>query len=130
MLARDEYKKRLRGMLSLDFEQTSSVEKTHELLEKKGNSRHTIVILDEDGKQHGSDTFHTFLANHLSSGCSGVVFAFGPADGWPPETKKLGDHIVSLSKLTFTSQLAEVVLLEQLYRGMSMIRGTSYHRGA
>ncbi len=91
-------------------------------LEKERNS--LVVIMSEEGKLMNSLEF----AGYLGRADRRVVFVIGGPDGLDPEIRGRGDLLWSLSPLTFTHELARLLLLEQLYRAMSIIRGGKYHR--
>ena len=58
-----------------------------------------------------------------------MIFAVGPADGWSDEMRKGAGSILSFGKITLPHELARVVLLEQLYRGFTILKGHPYHGG-
>ena len=92
----------------------------------RGSENKFVIILQESGEMHDSDTFaSTFGHWRLSREETHLVV--GPADGFGDAGT---DHkAISLGPLTMQHELAAVVLLEQLYRATTIIRGTPYHRG-
>ena len=58
-----------------------------------------------------------------------LVFAIGPADGFSEATRGAAQHLISLGKMTLTHELARVVLLEQVYRAFTILKGHPYHSG-
>ena len=58
-----------------------------------------------------------------------LIFAIGPADGFTQETRHEADLAISFGKITLSHELARVVLLEQLYRGFTILHGHPYHAG-
>lgn len=82
-----------------------------------------LVVLSEEGKEFTSVDF----ARKLGSFDRKVVFVIGGPWGIAPEIKQRADLLWSLSKLTFTHELARLLLLEQLFRAVNILRGGSYH---
>ena len=63
-----------------------------------------------------------------NSGVKEVAFVIGGADGLSSEVAELADSTLSLSFLTFTHEMARVILVEQLYRAYTILRGFPYQR--
>jgi len=93
---------------------------------------HKVICLDPKGKQHSSEGFSRSLYNWLDEGGSRLSFIIGGAEGLPPELKYMKDDkappMISLSSLTFTHQLARLLLYEQLYRAAEIRKGSGYHK--
>jgi 23S rRNA (pseudouridine1915-N3)-methyltransferase len=87
-----------------------------------------LIALSDKGKKQDSETFAKEIARLEMVSGGKVTFVIGGAYGLAPDVLKRADTVYSLSPLTFSHQLARVVLLEQLYRGFSILRGTSYHK--
>ena len=84
-----------------------------------------LVVLCEEGEQLGSAA----LAERLrGSGSERLAFVIGGADGLDPGLKAGASWRLSLSPLTFPHELARLLLLEQLYRALSIQQGGAYHR--
>ncbi|MEZ4386253.1 MAG: 23S rRNA (pseudouridine(1915)-N(3))-methyltransferase RlmH [Candidatus Krumholzibacteriia bacterium] len=83
----------------------------------------TVVALDERGRDLSSRDLAQVLAAHGS-----LVFLIGGADGLTDEVRARADLVLGLSRLTFTHEMARVLLLEQIYRGFTILRGLPYHR--
>ncbi|MCB0779414.1 MAG: 23S rRNA (pseudouridine(1915)-N(3))-methyltransferase RlmH, partial [Flavobacteriales bacterium] len=69
----------------------------------------------------------SFLGTWRDSGVRRVVLAIGGSYGLAPQVRERADRILALSRLTFPHQLVRVVLAEQLYRAMSILKGSKYH---
>ena len=92
----------------------------------RGTENKSVMLLQESGEAHDSETFaSTFRRWRLSREETHLVV--GPADGFGDD--ELGYKAISLGPLTMQHELAAVVLLEQLYRATTIIRGGPYHRG-
>jgi 23S rRNA (pseudouridine1915-N3)-methyltransferase len=89
----------------------------------------TLVLLDQRGRQLTSEELAEMLEAHQVRGTQSLIFAVGPADGFAQSTRHAANLVVSLGKMTLSHELARVVLLEQLYRGFTIIKGHPYHRG-
>lgn len=68
------------------------------------------------------------FADLLKSLDGDVAFVLGGPNGLSTDVKKAAKKIVSLSKMTFTHEMARLILLEQIYRGITIIKGMPYHR--
>lgn len=86
-----------------------------------------IILLDEHGKEMRSTEFASFLNKQFISGNKNLVFVVGGPFGFDPSLKKQASFILSLSKMTFSHQMVRLFFAEQLYRGLTIIRGESYH---
>lgn len=101
------------------------------LLKLRDKSRpvHTLVLLDSKGKQLSSEELAEFLQNHQDRNPQPLVFAIGPADGFSDAARKAANTSLSLGKMTLPHELARVVLLEQVYRAFTILKGHPYHSG-
>ena len=86
-----------------------------------------IVALDEHGEAWTTARLARTLSRWRDEGIA-VAFVIGSADGLSPAVKRDAAALVALSALTLPHALARVVLVEQLYRSASMLRGHPYHR--
>ncbi len=91
--------------------------------------RHTLVLLDSRGRQLSSEEFAKFLGNHQDRNPLPLLFAVGPANGFTEEARQEANLLLSLGKMTVAHELARVVLLEQLYRAFTILKGHPYHLG-
>jgi 23S rRNA (pseudouridine1915-N3)-methyltransferase len=92
-----------------------------------GNS--TLVLMDSRGRELSSEQFAEFLGNYQESNPRPLVFAVGGADGFTEQTRAAAQFTLSLGKITLAHELARVVLLEQVYRAFTILKGHPYHRG-
>jgi 23S rRNA (pseudouridine1915-N3)-methyltransferase len=91
-----------------------------------GNSSY-ITLLDEKGESFSSEEFARFIEKLIIQGNKELMLIVGDAYGIPDELYPRANRIVSLSQMTFTHQMARLILAEQLYRAMTIIKGESYH---
>ncbi len=84
-----------------------------------------IVALDARGRGYDSEAFAARLRTWSEAGT--VTFVVGGSLGLADEVKAAARELLSLSQLTLPHQLARVVLAEQLFRGLKIIRGETYH---
>lgn len=90
---------------------------------------HALVLFDSRGKQVSSEEFAQFLQNHLDRNPQPLVLAIGPADGFQENSRKSATAIFSFGKMTLPHELARVILLEQVYRAFTILKGHPYHCG-
>ena len=88
-----------------------------------------LVLIDPRGKQLSSEEWAQFLRQHQERRPWPLLFAIGPANGFSEEVRKRADAALSLGKLTLPHELARVVVLEQLYRALTILEGHPYHLG-
>lgn len=94
---------------------------------KRVESSDIMVLLDERGKQFRSVDFAEFLQQQFNSGHKNMCLVIGGAFGFSKEMYDRANFQVSLSKMTFSHQMIRMIVLEQLYRGMSILRNEPYH---
>jgi 23S rRNA (pseudouridine1915-N3)-methyltransferase len=86
-----------------------------------------VVALDERGEEPDSAAFAGRVGRWLRDGRD-VALLLGGADGLSPAVLARADERLSLSRLTLAHRLARLVLVEQLYRAFTILRGEPYHR--
>ena len=121
-----EYEKRITRFTHLKIIHTQEDYPTIEKV-KKLCKQSKLILLDEKGKAMNSLQFADFLEksrNHSENLC----FFIGGPDGHSEEMKREADVLFSLSPLTFPHDLATLVLLETLYRSLSILANHPYHR--
>jgi 23S rRNA (pseudouridine1915-N3)-methyltransferase len=103
-----------------------------DLLAKFGSGskgKATLVLMDSRGKEFSSEEFAKWIGDYQDRNPLPLVFAIGGADGFNAETRSAARFVVSLGKMTFAHELARVVLLEQIYRAFTILKGHPYHSG-
>ncbi len=89
----------------------------------------TLILLDSRGKQLSSEELAKFLGEYQDRNALPLVFGVGPADGFSEEARSAAQVTLSLGKMTLAHELARVVLLEQIYRAFTILKGHPYHCG-
>ena len=84
-----------------------------------------IICLTEEGESFSSIQLTSLLLNFKNKK---INFLIGDADGIPPDIKEKSHLLLSLSPLTFPHELARLILLEQIYRAISISNNSPYHR--
>ncbi|MCM2265517.1 MAG: 23S rRNA (pseudouridine(1915)-N(3))-methyltransferase RlmH [Desulfuromonadales bacterium] len=86
-----------------------------------------VVVLDERGRSLTSEELAGLLERHMVAGTGEWVMVIGGAHGLSDEVRRRADLLLSLSSMTLPHQVARLLLLEQLYRGCTIIRNEPYH---
>jgi 23S rRNA (pseudouridine1915-N3)-methyltransferase len=89
----------------------------------------TLAVMDSRGKQFSSEEFARFLGDYQDRNPLPLVLAIGPADGFSEASRGAAQHTISLGSMTLAHELARVVLLEQVYRAFTILKGHPYHSG-
>lgn len=97
------------------------------LLLEKLTSDDYIILLDENGKKYGSIEFSALINSVHESGKKRGVFIIGGAFGVTEEIKKKSHKMVCLSEMTMNHLVAEIMLLEQFYRALTILNRIPYH---
>lgn len=86
-----------------------------------------LILLDEKGRTCSSKKFADFLQQQMNSGVKEIVFVIGGAYGFSKELYERANFKISLSEMTFTHQMVRLIFIEQLYRGLTILKGEKYH---
>jgi 23S rRNA (pseudouridine1915-N3)-methyltransferase len=95
----------------------------------KAGAKSTLVLMDSRGKEFSSEQFAKFLGDYQDRNPLPLVLAIGSADGFSDAGRAAAQHTISLGKMTLAHELARVVLLEQVYRAFTILKGHPYHSG-
>jgi 23S rRNA (pseudouridine1915-N3)-methyltransferase len=87
-----------------------------------------LVVLDRSGKQFSSLALAQWWKSLESEGCRRLCFVVGGVLGFSNELRSQAQTLLSLSKMTFTHEMSRLILLEQLYRACTIMRGEKYHK--
>ena len=102
-------------------------EEGQKLLARKDGTG-AIILLDERGRDLGSEEFARALAGYAAIGRKSLTIAIGGPDGHDAALRDNADLVLSFGKLTWPHQLVRVMLAEQLYRAATILSGHPYHR--
>ena len=102
-------------------------EKEGAMILKKLSPQDHLLLLDENGKQYDSVAFSNFLENKLQTSAKRLVFLVGGAYGFSDAVYQRANGKLSLSKMTFSHQMVRLFVVEQIYRGMTILRNEPYH---
>jgi 23S rRNA (pseudouridine1915-N3)-methyltransferase len=86
----------------------------------------TVVLLDAAGKNLDSNALAKWLGELRDRGTRELIFLCGDADGFPDDLRQRAHQKLSLSAMTFSHELARVMLAEQLYRAFAILSGSPY----
>ncbi|MDZ7292327.1 MAG: 23S rRNA (pseudouridine(1915)-N(3))-methyltransferase RlmH [candidate division KSB1 bacterium] len=87
-----------------------------------------LIVLDREGKSFGSELFAQFLQRQMDAGIRRMDFIIGGPVGLASEIIAKANLRLSLSAMTLPHELARIMLLEQLYRAFTILRGEPYHK--
>ncbi|WDE97634.1 23S rRNA (pseudouridine(1915)-N(3))-methyltransferase RlmH [Lentisphaera profundi] len=126
----DKYLKRLKPYANLSYKELPDIsagKRKESKIIQAISSRDILILLDEKGLDFTSVEGANWLEK-VAHHCSGkLVFAVGSAYGFSQEEYNRADYKLSLSKMTFTHEMIRVFFVEQLYRMLSIQKGTPYH---
>ena len=125
----DEYLKRLRRYAQVEAGSVRDESALLGLAAERGQNRRALVVLDGRGRELSSEELARFLDHHRERNPWPLLFAIGPPDGFSERARQAATFVLSLGKMTLAHELARVVLLEQLYRSFTILKGHPYHSG-
>ena len=126
----DEYLKRLKQYSEVEGIAVKDEAALLKLCGRDGRAtRRWLVLLDSRGKQLSSEELAEFVDQHQQRNPLPLVFAVGGSDGFSEDLRRQADVVMSLGKMTLAHELARVVLLEQVYRAFTILKGHPYHLG-
>ena len=132
----DEYAGRINRYMQLEIAEAreekggaSEVmrEREGERLEKLIPRNARVILMDERGEEMTSSELAGLLARYRESGVSELAFVIGGAYGFSDRFRSRGEKTIALSRMTFTHQMVRVILLEQIYRGFTIMNNEPYH---
>lgn len=135
----DDYSKRLSFYVKFDLEiipdikntknlsESQQKEKEGELILSKISAADQLVLLDENGNSFSSIGFSDYLQKKMNSGIKTLVFVIGGPYGFSEEVYTKAQGKISLSAMTFSHQMVRLFVIEQLYRGFTILRNEPYH---
>lgn len=131
----DEYLQRLSHFVRCEIAEikdASSSENSKEIESKrileKVNQSSSVFLLDVLGRSLSSHELAAKIENWQNRGQKEITFVIGGAEGVSGEVVERANFSISLSSFTLTHEMARVVLLEQLYRAFTIIKGFPYQK--
>ena len=109
-------------------QQLAQLEREAKQIERNLPAKTYLVVLDHLGTEFTSPRLASFRAELMNRGVSKVTFVVGSDLGIPERIRDLADLKWALTKLTLPHELARIVLLEQIYRAVTIIKGLPYHK--
>jgi 23S rRNA (pseudouridine1915-N3)-methyltransferase len=135
----DEYSKRLGFYVKFDMEvimdiknvknlsENQQKEKEGEQILAKIGATDQLILLDENGASFSSVGFSDYLQKKMNSGIKTLVFVIGGPYGFSDEVYAKAQGKISLSAMTFSHQMVRLFVIEQLYRGFTILKNEPYH---
>ncbi|MDC9723035.1 MAG: 23S rRNA (pseudouridine(1915)-N(3))-methyltransferase RlmH [Urechidicola sp.] len=102
-------------------------EKEGELLLKQLQPNDQLILLDEKGKDFRSKEFANYLQKKMNSGIKQIVLVIGGPYGFSDAVYQKAQGKVSFSKMTFSHQMIRLFVVEQIYRGFTILKNEPYH---
>lgn len=119
-----DYIKRLGHYLSFEM---FDVKKEEDVLKKIGVDDY-LVVCDERGSEMSSKEFAKFIEERQIRSTKGLTFVIGPSEGLGEHLKSKAKKKLGLSKMTLQHDMAALILLEQIYRACTILKGEPYHK--
>ena len=135
----EEYTKRLRFYIKFDLEVIPDIKNVKNLSESEQKTKEgqlilekltptdQLILLDENGKEFNSIGFSDFLQKKMNSGIKTLVFVIGGPYGFSEEVYQKAQGKVALSQMTFSHQMVRLFVIEQIYRGFTILNNEPYH---
>ena len=135
----EEYTKRLGFYIKFDLEVIPDIKNVKNLSESEQKTKEgqlilgklaptdQLILLDENGKEYTSIGFSDFLQKKMNSGIKTLVFVIGGPYGFSEEVHQKAQGKVALSQMTFSHQMVRLFVIEQIYRGFTILNNEPYH---
>ncbi|MHC5054086.1 MAG: 23S rRNA (pseudouridine(1915)-N(3))-methyltransferase RlmH [Planctomycetota bacterium] len=133
-LGAEEFAKRIARLAPFDIIEApesrgAAEEETGRRLLARVKEGDRVVLLSERGRAMTSEDLAKRIGKALNSGRGRLLFVIGGPYGVGAELEGRADELLSLGPMTLPHELARVVLLEQIYRALTILKGRSYHHG-
>ena len=122
--ALDDYVKRISRSSPIEIVEVRDASAALKRLD--ANRAAVSALLDASGKVYDSDAFAKWLGEQRDRGIREVIFVCGDADGFPDGLRERVKQKLSLSAMTYSHELARVMLAEQIYRAFAILSGSPY----
>jgi len=120
----DDYVKRIGHSLQIEVNEVRDGDAAIKKLD--ADRAATALLLDAGGKPQDSESLARWLGAQRDRGSREIIFICGDADGFPEVLRKRVTQKLSLSPMTYSHELARVMLAEQLYRAFAILSGSPY----
>jgi 23S rRNA (pseudouridine1915-N3)-methyltransferase len=120
----EDYEKRISRSCPLEITEVRDANAALKKLDRDRTA--TVVLLDAGGKNLDSKALAKWLGELRDRGTRELIFLCGDADGFPDTLRQRAHQKLSLSAMTFSHELARVMLTEQLYRAFAILSGSPY----
>jgi 23S rRNA (pseudouridine1915-N3)-methyltransferase len=132
------YQERLKHYAKVEFKELPDVpakgvspdvlkEREGEVLMKHIKSDDVVLLLDENGEHFSSRGFAELLQRRMNTGVKQLVLIIGGAFGFSNAMYARANGKLSFSKMTYSHEMIRLLLVEQLYRAHTILKGESYH---
>ena len=101
--------------------------KEGELIINKLKVNDRMFLFDENGKSLSSVDFSNLIQKQMNSGIKQIVMVIGGPYGFSKSVYEKAHTKISLSKMTFTHQMVRLIAVEQIYRGLTILKNEPYH---
>ncbi|MBK8723588.1 MAG: 23S rRNA (pseudouridine(1915)-N(3))-methyltransferase RlmH [Saprospiraceae bacterium] len=137
----NEFTKRLKLLQPVDFVLFNDVknakslpvnilkQKEGEMILQKMANEDYLILCDDKGKQFSSKQFSVWLEKLTNLSKKRIIVLIGGAYGFSDEIYSRANEQISFSKMTFSHQLIRIIVIEQIYRGFSILKNLPYHHG-
>jgi len=134
------YLKRLRNYAQVEWTEVKPVKMTkgrpeEEILRLEGQAlirkrapKDYLVALDRSGRQYDSEEFAGHLEKVALNAIGAITFMIGGPLGLSKDALAEADEVLSLSRFTLTHEMSRILLLEQIYRALTILKGEKYHK--
>jgi 23S rRNA (pseudouridine1915-N3)-methyltransferase len=120
----EDYVKRIRRSCPIEITEVRDAEAA--LKKLHADRAATMLLLDAGGKTDDSTVFAKWLGELRDCGTRELIFVCGDADGFPQALRERVKQRISLSAMTYSHELARVMLAEQIYRAFAILSGSPY----
>jgi 23S rRNA (pseudouridine1915-N3)-methyltransferase len=122
----DDYVKRISHQCRIEVTEVRDAQAAAKRLD--ADRAATVMLLDAGGKTFTSEAFAKWLGEHRDRSTRELIFLCGDANGFPDQLRQRVKQKLSLGAMTFSHELARVMLAEQLYRAFAILSGSAYAR--
>ncbi len=133
----EKYNDRLKHYTKLEFEEIKDVKpgqtieetkkREADLIISKLKQEDILILMDEKGEMYDSISFSRYIEKLQVQANKNVIMLIGGAYGHHDIVRKRSNHMISLSKMTFSHQMIRLFLVEQIYRAFTIMRNEKYH---